>query len=556
MTKITRRFALFAAGALAAAPIPAWARDLPQGQFTHGVASGDPLASAVVIWTRFVPANGAYGEIGYEVATDEAFASVVARGKVLARATNDYCCKIDVQGLRPGSRFFYRFLSGSGASPVGQTLTTPVGRTRALKLALFSCSNYGFGYFHAYAHAAADPTIDVVVHVGDYIYEYASGSYPSAAQTAPGRAIETSPELVALDGYYSRYQTYRADPSLQELHRVKPWILVWDDHELANDAWSDGAQNHSPDTEGPWASRFAHAWKAYLDWMPVRTGAITAGGIYRSFMWGDLAGLAMLDTRWFGREHQLDYADFLGPVADQGPAAQMAALATLQTQLRNPDRTLLGAEQEAWLNTQFTRFADANVTWTVLGQQIVFAPLIAAPQMPSFLPDDAPSYVRQYATTGAMLGAAGLEWNLDAWSGYPAARERLVQAALRQGGNTIILSGDSHNAWISDIAGGPSGRPALLEVAGTGVTSPGLEAYTTRAGPGQREAAMQSANPGLKQCDLTNKGYATLTLTRQTALTELISFSSWRTPQAPTAGVVRVTAEAVRGPGVGGWQTT
>ena len=552
MTLITRRSALIASGLLAAAPIPAWARDLPQGAFTHSVASGDPLADAVVIWTRFVPVNGAYGEIAWEVAEDEAFATVAARGRVLARATNDYCAKVDVQGLRPGRRYFYRFLSGSGPSPVGLTLTAPQGRARSLKLALFSCSNFGFGYFHAYAHAAEDPTIDVVVHVGDYIYEYGHDRYPSAAQAV--RLPAPDVEITGLQHYYQRYQSYRADPGLQELHRLKPWITVWDDHELANDTWTDGAQEHDPSTEGDWASRFAHAWKAYLDWMPIRVAMTPAGAIYRSFQWGDLAGLAMLDTRWFGRELQFDYADALAPAMERGPAAQMAAVAALQQQIANPDRTLLGAEQEAWLGRQFTRFADANAPWTILGQQIIFAPLIAAPQIPALLPDDAPGFVRQFATAGAMLGQAGLEWNLDAWSGYPAARQRVIEQALASRSNTIVLAGDSHNCWVSNIDGGlADGRPAVVEVAGMSVTSPGLEAYLTRAEPGQREAVMQGANPGLAFTDMTHKGYATVSLTRQTATTEILSFTGWRETTAPAPTSTRLTVEAVRGPGLTPW---
>ncbi len=552
MTQITRRSALIAAGLFAAAPIPAWARDLPQGAFTHGVASGDPLTDAVVIWTRFVPTNAVYGEIGWEVAEDEAFATIVARGRVLARATNDYCAKVDVQGLRPGRRYHYRFLSGSGPSLTGHTLTAPQGRARSLKLALFSCSHFGFGYFHAYAHAAADPAIDVVVHVGDYIYEYGRDRYPSPTEAV--RAIEPSVEIIGLQQYYQRYQTYRADPALQELHRAKPWITVWDDHELANDAWADGAQEHDPSTEGDWASRFAHAWKAYLDWMPVRVAMTPAGAIYRSFQWGDLAGLAMLDTRWVGREQPLDYGSALAPVMDRGPAAQMSAIAALQQQIANPDRTLLGAEQQAWLARQFTRYADAGAPWTILGQQIVFAPLIAAPQIPTFLPDDAPGYVRQYATVGAMLGQAGLEWNLDAWSGYPAARRRLTEQAIASRSNTIILAGDSHNCWVSNIDGGlPDGRPALVEVATTSVTSPGVEAYLSRAQPGQREAAMQAANPGLAFAELTHRGYATLSLTRQAAETEIWSFSGWREPTATPPSSKRLVVEAVRGPGVTAW---
>jgi alkaline phosphatase D len=553
MPLITRRTALIAAG-LAAAPRPAWARDLPRGRFTHGVASGDPTQSDVVIWTRFVPTLQAYGEIAWEVASDESFTTVVASGRALARATNDYCIKVDVGGLLPGRPYFYRFLGGEGPSLTGMTRTAPRGRVRDMTLGLFSCSNYGFGYFHAYGHAAAREDIELVLHVGDYIYEYGQGTYPSPAQAVPGRMVESANEIVTLQDYYARYQTYRADPDLQELHRLKPWATVWDDHELTNDAWSDGAQNHQPETEGDWATRFACAWKAYLDWMPIRPPALPAGALYRSLEWGDLANIALLDTRWVGRERPFEWEEVLAPVAQSGPAAQMAAIAALQPRLRDPGRTIMGAEQETWLNTELTRAADSRKSWTVLAQQLVFGTNLASPRVPQFLDPNASASTRQFVGLGGQLGAAGIEWNLDAWGGYPAARQRMIDAVMRTGVNALILGGDSHNCWMNNIPAGTDAGFAMVELAGSSVTSPGFESYLNQAPVGGREEAMRAANPNLVYCDITNKGYAAVTLTRETAVGEVVQFSSVRDRPRPTPTSVRFAAESRRGPGVGGWE--
>jgi alkaline phosphatase D len=289
--------------------------------------------------------------------------------------------------------------------------------------------------------------------------------------------------------------------------------------------------------------------------MPMRPPSGQAGRIHRSLEWGDLAGIVTMDTRWYGREQQLDYGAALAAVADQGPAAQMAAIAALQTQVQAQDRTLLGAEQEAWLTGELERFQGARKTWTVLAQQLVFGRQLAPAGIANLLPPDTAPYARRFAELGGMLGVAGLEFNLDAWGGYPAARERLVQTVLRNANNAVILGGDSHNCWVNNVPGGPNGLAAMLEIAGTSVTSPGFESYLSNAAPGQREEMLRAPNEAMVYCNVTDKGYAALTLQRDSAAADLVFFSvpGVRSPQAPEPTRVRLEAEAVRGPGVGGW---
>ncbi len=555
MTKLTRRALVSAAPLLAAAvAAPARGASAARGAFTHSVASGDPTSSAVILWTRFVPETPTAATIGWEVAEDETFRRIVARGEGTASLFDDYCVKVDARGLAPGRSYAFRFSSASGFSPTGLTRTAPAGAAQSLTMAVFSCSNYGFGHFPAYGHAAKNPDIDLCVHTGDYIYEYGIGGYPSLADTAPGRVIDPATEIVSLSDYHRRYAGYRLDPDLQELHRVKPFMAIWDDHELANDAWRDGAQNHQPDTEGSWVVRRAMAAKAYADWLPIRRQADLLH-IYRTLHWGDLASIILLDTRLIGRDQQLDWRAALTPAMDQGEAAVAAAAQKfMRDEISAPSRTLLGQAQEDWMRAQLQRSKARGVTWQVLGQQLVMGHQSLAADMPSLLPDTANDWQRRWATTGAGLGRAGLSWNLDSWGGYEAARGRFLQACATDANNAIVLSGDSHNGWANNLPGGRDGRPAAVEMAGLSVSSGGMERAFSKGEPGARERAMLAANRELAWCDVTHRGYSTVKLTRAAAEVDWIAFENVATRDAPVASITKSRAEATRAHGVGAWQ--
>ena len=248
-----------------AAPLSA---SQPGRGFTHGVASGEPGPDRVLLWTRFQADQDT--PLKFEVSDSVDFTRKIAGGSIAARAENDWCCKTFAEGLEPAESYYFRFIAPDGSiSDIGRTRTLPEGPADRFRMAVFSCANIGFGWFNAYAHAAADGNFDCVLHLGDYFYEYAPGTYPSTDETVSGRSVWPSHELVALADYRERYAAYRQDPDLRRLHQLFPMIAVWDDHESANDSWEGGAENHQPDSEGEWSVRKAAAMKAYREWMPV-----------------------------------------------------------------------------------------------------------------------------------------------------------------------------------------------------------------------------------------------------------------------------------------------
>lgn len=546
---IARR-GLLLAGATAAMARPAWAQNLAQGAFTHGVASGDPLPDGVILWTRFV---GGDGQIAWEISEDETFANVAAGGAAQASAASDYCVKVDVRGLAPGRAYFYRFLAGSGPSLVGRTRTAPED-AQSLTVGLVSCANYGFGYFHAYGHLAARDDVDLVLHTGDYIYEYGHDEYPSTELTVAGRAFDPDHEIVSLADYYRRYQQYHTDPNLLALRATKPIAAVWDDHEITNDATSTGAQNHQRN-EGSYADRVAAAAKAYFDWMPIRRPDPNTVRLYRALDWGGLAKIILIDTRYIGRVRQLGYQRALGlRLLSDGAGTQAAVEEFRRTQLLDSARTLLGAEQEAWLTETLAASKQRGQTWQVVAQQIAMGEQLVGAGAAAMVSPEAHSNVRRYVTVAERLGRMNMPWNLDAWDGYPAARARFLQACVANAANAVVLGGDSHNTWVNNLASpDDASRMAAIEFAGASVTSPGLEQAMSAAAPGAREAMMKSANPHLAWCDITNRGYGVLKFTRERCEAEWAAFANVREAQAPAPTITRFSATPSAASGPGAW---
>ena len=307
----------------AALPTYQWDGPLgPENIFEHGVASGDPMPDSVILWTRVSLGTDPLAEIFVEVAKDAEFSERVAAAYHEASPDRDYTLKLDVGELEPATTYYYRFYCQGRPSSIGRTRTAPLGETGRLRFGVCSCSNYAYGYFHAYKHAAQQADLDAVLHLGDYIYEYGDGEYGDL------RALEPAGEIITLEDYRARYSINRRDADLQELHRQHPVIAVWDDHESADNSYQDGAENHTEGEEGSWADRLAAARKVYAEWMPYREGA--EGEIYRRLTFGDLVDLFMLDTRIHGRDKLA-----------QGPA-------DVDT-IADESRTLLGEDQEAWL---------------------------------------------------------------------------------------------------------------------------------------------------------------------------------------------------------------
>lgn len=462
-----------------------------QGQdFKEGVASFDPETDRVILWTRYTPASQEtqMPELVLDLAKDRDFKSALVSQRVRVDTASDHTVYVDVSGLTSNTRYYYRFRSElTGAvSPIGETRTLPkVGEASQVKLAVVSCANYQSGLFNVYG-AVALSEADFVVHLGDYIYEYPAGGYgTNASTTTLNRAHMPEGEIFSLDDYRRRYRQYRSDEQLQLAHQMKPFICVWDDHEIANDAWADGAENHQA-SEGDFAIRKLHALQAWHEYLPARVA--DNAKIYRNFEIAGLVNLIMLDTRLAGRNKQLNYADFLG--------ATGLNVAQFLQQWQNPERTILGQEQKAWLST---KLAGSSAKWQVLGSQVLMAKihfptelLLIAAQLATGNTD--PSLLSQYSLlvtelvtikTRMLQGdptltaaetarvTTVLPYNLDSWDGYPVEREQIFAAA--KGKKLISIAGDTHNAWyatLNDVTGNKTGA----EFATASVSSPGFEA--------------------------------------------------------------------------------
>jgi alkaline phosphatase D len=534
-TALTRRslFTLAGAGAaLAAAPLSA--KSFGTG-FTHAVASGEPATDKVMLWTRYVSDSPAY--LAWEMSESEDFAKIVAEGSTgnPAGPDSDYCVKTWADGLMPGRWYFYRFIAPDGSkSPVGRTRTLPEPGLQAFRMAVFSCSNYGFGWFNAYGHAVEANDCELALHLGDYIYEYGAGTYPNTGQGLAERVLEPANEIVTLTDYRLRYATYRADPDCQRLHQVLPMISVWDDHESANDSWENGAQNHQSDSEGDWATRKAIAKRVYSEWMPVSDDP------YTTYQVGDLATLFKLDTRLEGREQQFSLEAVLAGKSD--PAAAVAALDAFRDgQWANKERQLLGAAQESWLAEGLKASTGSGTAWQVLVQQVLIGNLKTPVGLVEQIGGGLPDFVSQRLKAAALASKAGLPSNMDAWDGYPAARERVFKAALAADANLLVLAGDTHNGWAFELA--QDGAKVGVELGVCSVSSPGFESYLSFVKPDTLAGALVAENEQLKWADTAQRGYMTVELTSGNAVTEYRFTGSPKQRSAKLAGTKRITSE-------------
>lgn len=608
-TKLTRRGAL---GVLGATTVAACAQEIEtpayEGAlaFNHGVASGDPREDRVIIWTRVTPEAEGPVPVRWIVARDRDLNDVVKTGILEANDTRDYTLKADVFGLRPGAPYFYGFRAGDQQSPVGLTRTLPRGRVDQMKLAVVSCASFSHGFFNAYEAIGAREDVDLVVHLGDYIYEYGLSGYGGDVAIALGRIPQPEVELNSLQDYRRRHAQYKTERELQAAHAVAPWITVWDDHEIANNTWSGGAENHN-EGEGEWANRKAAALQAYYEWMPIREpeSGRALEAINRSYRFGDLFTLIMLETRLLARTKQLDYAtemplkmtrwNFVNPNAPvalrpgepdapgqrvlpsifeetagelrpvydwrrvgpmlanprQLPAGfhYSADLDALNTTLGGPDRVLLGDAQEQWLGAELRTSKNSGAIWQVVGNQIMFAP-IAAPNLSATPPALAAAMERLLPGITQLLDMTRepIPMNTDSWDGYPATRTRVMAQMRAAGGNAIVLTGDTHTAWANEV-NDEQGRVAI-ELGATSITSPGDAEYFQTAGV-DFEGALRARNPHVKFTDGLHRGYLLLTLAREEATAEFFTVSTITAKEYDTQRAAAFTIAPDDGPGVG-----
>jgi alkaline phosphatase D len=435
--------------------------------FYHGVASGDPTQDAVIIWTRITPATQLpLIDALWEVSSDETFQSIVASGKTTTNPERDYTVKVDVGGLEAGNTYYYRFLALDKMSPIGRMKTAPTA-TDKVTFGVVSCSNWEFGFFNSYGVLAEEEDIDAVLHLGDYIYEYPPGGY---GDTTIGRVHIPAHELLTLQDYRDRYSQYRLDPDLQAAHGRHSFITIWDDHEISNNSYKDGAQNHQPD-EGDYQNRRAAAEKAYYEWLPVRESE----HLYRKFSYGDQVDLLMLDERLAGRTKPAD------SLADPSLYAE--------------ERSMLGEMQLAWFEKQLV---SSKANWKVIGNQVIF------------------SYLN--------WGHPSFSINLDSWDGYPGEQEKIANIIRDNNiNNVVFVTGDTHTGWAMEV----THKPFDEYDAETGEGAYALEFGTTSINSGNsnerfsdeevlaHEAKIINSeiNPHVKYGNMRDHGYMKVELT-------------------------------------------
>ncbi len=505
------------------------------GVFGFGVASGDPTATEVLLWTRVTPVpkavpgsgRGPASRVVWEVAADEEFQHVLQRGTTTTNAARDHTVKVVVCGLAPYTRYFYRFRTRGATSPVGRTQTAPdePGVRHALRLAFVSCSNYTGGFFTAYRGLAARDDLDAVLHLGDYVYEY--GNDPREAGV-PGSGDRYGPaaligvrdhrpavEMVTLEDYRVRHALYKTDPDQQAAHQRHPWIVIFDDHEITNDAYATGAENHEeqddPHTsytgptepqgtraEGDFLARRAQAFQAYVEWMPIREPASwqrrphEGTQFFRRFSFGDLADLSVIETRQ-NRDQQV-------------PAVAAGAV---NPALADPDRHLPEPKQLTWLTGGLTR---SRKPWHLIGNQTVFARVFAVPR------------------TGVLPGQV---FNTDQWDGYQADQRAVLEAMRAATTDPVVLTGDIHSSWANDLptdhAAYRTGRATSVgvEFVCPSVTSDGFkEVLGSAAAATATTGAFQAANPWVRYLEGIGHGFAVLDVTPERVQTDFFFLRS------------------------------
>jgi alkaline phosphatase D len=480
LARSARLLSLAALAAAFPAMAPGRTRSYP---FSLGVASGSPRPASVVLWTRILPeplnpqpVAPAPIAVQWEIAEDEAFKRIAAKGAAAALPELAHSVHVDVAGLRPDRWYWYRFMLGDAVSPVGRTRTAPPADAMpsSLRFAFASCQHWEFGQYAAHRHiAAAAP--DLVAFLGDYIYEW--GPYDLAH---PKSARRRSNESVTLDEYRMRYAQYKSDPNLQAAHHAAPWIVTWDDHEVANDYGNDRDERLDPG----FLARRACAYQVFYEHMPVRLSALPNGAnrfahlrMYDRYDWGRLAQFHVLDDRQYRSHHAC-------PQPGRGGSNSVTSSCA---ERREPARTMLGREQEAWLSNGF---ASSQAKWNIVAQQTLMA---HSSQTPIAKPGD------------------GRFWT-DGWDGYPEARKRLLDSLVKhRPANPVVISGDVHTFYAADLKQdadrtGSSGNPVIAtEFCGTSVTS--------SSRPQARTEQYVADNPHIRYGRSDRRGFVMMELT-------------------------------------------
>ncbi|MFT4664512.1 MAG: alkaline phosphatase D [Polaribacter sp.] len=472
--------------------------DADKQPFYHGVASGDPLPDRVIIWTRLTPSQkGESFPVKWIIAKDEALTEVVNEGIVTAYANRDFTIKIDVLALEADQFYYYQFIEKGKKSALGRTKTAPKRAANKVKLAVISCTNYEAGYYNALANLAKQDSLDAIIHLGDYIYEYEPGGYGNEDLD---RHHLPAKELLTLEDYRIRYSQYRLDLDFQEVHKLHPFIAIWDDHEIANNAYTTGAKNHQPD-EGDYIKRRQAAQQAYYEWLPIRENA--GGQLYRKITMGKLVDILLLDERVAGRS---------APVEK-----------TSDKNYNSDERSMLGEQQYQWLTKSLS---SSEAHWKIIGNQVIFS-------------DFDYTKVRPEKPT-----------NMDAWDGYPAEKKKLIEFVQeRQVDNLVFVSGDTHCSWAFEVPSSadayrknPTKETIAIELGTPSVTSSNYDEYESTSKVKKAEEIYKKENLHLKYVDLRNHGYLLLEITEGAILATYNYVETLEKPSSVEnrAGLIRI----------------
>ncbi|WP_152286697.1 alkaline phosphatase D family protein [Flavicella marina] len=510
--------------------------------FNLGIASFDPTDTQVIIWTRYL-GTIATVHLEWQIATDLSFGNIVRYGRVSTDASRDYTMSIEVQDLQENQNYFYRFIElvSREVSEIGETKTFSKTTISELKIGVTSCSNYEIGYFNVYK-SMAESDIDLVLHLGDYLYEQSASSFGATEETiALGRTHLPSNELLIVEDYRTRYRQYRSDEDLKKLHQLKPFICVWDDHEIANDAYKEGASSHQ-ENEGDFLSRKQQALQAYSEYLPFKSTDESV--IYRSFVFGDLLQLTLLDTRLGGRDKQLSYGNY----STNGVINQQA----FQSDWLDTSRTILGTTQKNWF---LNEVANSNTEWLLVGQQVLMGKMYYPVELVQKLTELSVEYsgngqvseASQVSLQNQLIELVTIKermelndptlseedklrvsnvlpFNLDSWDGYPIEREVVLQALESK--KSIVVAGDSHNAWFNEIIK-ENGTIKVPEFATASVTSPGFENLVSSV---EQRVGFQTAIvklvDQLSYFNSSQRGYVQLTIQKGQAVSEWIQLDT------------------------------
>lgn len=465
-------------------------KDQSLAPFYHHVASGDPLQDAVIIWTRVTPTNKEEEiDVSWKVSESADMTSIIKEGTFVTDSLRDYTVKVDVTGLESGKKYYYQFEALDVKSPIGETKTASLD-AKELSIAVVSCSNYEFGFFNSYRAIADRQDLSAVLHLGDYIYEYAPGDY---GDTTTNRINRPAKEIITLQDYRTRYSQYRLDKDLQAVHAKSPFINIWDDHEVANNSYKDGAQNHQDD-EGDYEVRKNAAVQAFNEWLPIRE----VNPLYRKFSFGALAEIFMLDERLAGRTAPVD--------------------SLTHPDLNSPDRTMLGAEQLKWLKEGLL---SSEAQWKIIGNQVIY------------------SYLNWGYEPNFTL-------NLDSWDGYPAEQRDIAEFLQKNSVRDVVfVTGDTHTSWAFEVTVDPfqtynaetSGGAFAVEFGVTSINSGNANEGTPDSLVRLHEEYLVDGtiNPHLKYTNMRDHGFLVLTVNKEKAVAEFNIVSTLKSQSFETS---------------------